>query len=404
MKNIVGNIRKQKRDSFISEMPQDKKGVQFDVNGHKFIMHVRMLSVNECMKLQGVPLDYDWTGITERNRYGMLGNGWQVDTICYLLDFMPKFDRPINVLSLFDGMGCAYLALRKKGIEINYYLSSEINKNCIKAQDNNIKECKELVHLGSVTDINVAHIVEKYGVPDILMGGSPCQDFSFSGTRRGMCTEDKEEVYTLERYLELKNQGFTFKGQSYLFWEYKRILEELRTYNPNILFLLENVNMKTNWEAVISHAMGVRGVHINSNLLSAQSRHRIYWTNFRTKQISSNLFSEYAEEDPFQLPDIATDIPQPEDRGLILKDVIDDISDSKYYLDDERVNRLMRETNVEDLEDYIRDPEVSEEEVFQYLVDKGYDREIARAKAIELISLEKDRLRRIFEGKEVFDA
>ena len=88
----------------------------------------------------------------------------------------------------------------------------------------------------------------------------------------------------------------------------------------------------------------------------------------------------------------------------MLKDIIDDISDSKYYLDDERVNRLMRETNVEDLEDYIRDSEVSEEEVFQYLVDKGYDREIAKAKAIELVSLEKDRLRRIFEGKEVFDA
>ena len=61
MKNIVGNIRKNKRDSFLSKMPQDKKGVQFEVNGHKFIMHVRMLSVNECMKLQGVPLDYDWT-------------------------------------------------------------------------------------------------------------------------------------------------------------------------------------------------------------------------------------------------------------------------------------------------------------------------------------------------------
>ena len=87
-----------------------------------------------------------------------------------------------------------------------------------------------------------------------------------------------------------------------------------------------------------------------------------------------------------------------------MKDVMDDISDSKYYLDDERVNRLMRETKVEDLEDYIRDPEVSEEEVYQYLLRQGYDRDIAKAKAIELVSLEKDRLRRIFEGKEVFDA
>ena len=64
----------------------------------------------------------------------------------------------------------------------------------------------------------------------------------------------------------------------------------------------------------------------------------------------------------------------------------------------------MRETKVDDFEDYIRDPEVSEEEVYEYLVDKGYDMEIAKAKAIELVSLEKDRLRRIFEGKEVFDA
>ena len=73
----------------------------------------------------------------------------------------------------------------------------------------------------------------------------------------------------------------------------------------------------------------------------------------------------------------------------MLKDIIDDISDSKYYLDDERVNRLMRETKVEDMEDYIRDPEVSEEEVLEYLLGQGHDREIAKAKAIELVSLEK---------------
>ena len=94
-----------------------------------------------------------------------------------------------------------------------------------------------------------------------------------------MATKENEKILSLDRYLELKEQGFEFEGQSYLFWEYMRILTELRKHNPDIKFLLENVKMKKEWERVLTEAIGVLGVHINSALVSAQNRKRIYWTN-----------------------------------------------------------------------------------------------------------------------------
>ncbi len=101
-----------------------------------------------------------------------------------------------------------------------------------------------------------------------------------------MSTKESEEIYTLERYLELKQAGFEFEGQSYLFWEYVRILHELRETNPDVFFLLENVEMGKKWEKVLSEAIGLQGVHINSALVSAQIRKRIYWTNIRTAQMT----------------------------------------------------------------------------------------------------------------------
>ena len=82
----------------------------------------------------------------------------------------------------------------------------------------------------------------------------------------------------------LAQAGFEFEGQSYLFWEYIRILHELRETNPNVFFLLENVEMGKKWEKVLSEAIGLQGVHINSALVSAQIRKRIYWTNIRIAQ------------------------------------------------------------------------------------------------------------------------
>lgn len=114
---------------------------------------------------------------------------------------------------------------------------------------------------------------------------------------------------TLERYLELEEKGFKFAGQSYLFWEYVRVLEEVRKVNPNVLFLLENVRMLSKWEDVINRTLGVKGVHINSALVSAQIRKRIYWTNI-------------------------SDIPQPEDKGIFLRDILQSSVPEKYYLSD----------------------------------------------------------------------
>jgi len=110
---------------------------------------------------------------------------------------------------------------------------------------------------------------------NLLIGGSPCQCFSISGKHKGMSTISNEEVTTLERYMELKKEGFEFHGQSYLFWEYVRLLKEIK---PKY-FLLENVKMTEKWARVISDALGVEPIIINSSVVSGQERIRMYWTN-----------------------------------------------------------------------------------------------------------------------------
>jgi len=190
-------------------------------------------------------------------------------------------------LSLFDGMSCGQLALQRAGVSVDYYLASEVDQYAMTVTKKNFPETE---HIGDVREVDGTSLVS----PFILMGGSPCQSFSFAGKRIGMSTEQGEEITTLERYLELKGEGFQFSGQSYLFWEYVRILRETK---PKY-FLLENVKMAKKWEDVISETLGVRPIVINSALVSAQNRKRLYWTN---------------------IPDIT----QPEDRRLLLRDIIE---------------------------------------------------------------------------------
>jgi DNA (cytosine-5)-methyltransferase 3A len=171
------------------------------------------------------------------------------------------------------------------------------------------------VQLGSVVNVD-GRALPKI---DLLIGGSPCQSFSFAGKRKGMSTKDEQEILTLDHYLQLKSEGFEFEGQSYLFWEYMRLLGELREKNPNVLFLLENVMMGEKWEKVLSKAIGVNPIMINSSLVSAQNRQRLYWTNIG--MIPGGLFG-----------DLQSIIEQPKDKGILLKDVLETEVDDKYFL------------------------------------------------------------------------
>lgn len=175
----------------------------------------------------------------------------------------------LNVLSLFDGMSCARIALDKLGIPCRYY-ASEIDKYAIKVAKANYPDT---IHLGSVTDISwkVRYLHKHLQPPiDLLVGGSPCQGFSFAGKRLNF--DDP---------------------RSKLFWEYVRILKQTQ---PRY-FLLENVRMKQESQDVITEALGVEPIAINSNIVSAQNRYRLYWTNI-----------------PFDMP---------EDKGIVLQDILE---------------------------------------------------------------------------------
>jgi DNA (cytosine-5)-methyltransferase 3A len=228
--------------------------------------------------------------------------------------------KPMNVLSLFDGMSCGQQALDRLGIKVDNYFASEIDKYAIQVTMANYPNT---IQLGSVVN------VDGYSLPkiDLLLGGSPCQSFSFAGKRKGMSTKCETEILTLEHYLELKAEGYEFEGQSYLFWEYMRLLNECKpTY-----FLLENVEMGEKWEKVLSKAIGVNGIHINSALVSAQNRKRIYWTNIGMQP--SGLFG-----------DLESIIEQPKDRGILLKDVLESEVDEKYFLSEKAITKCLKST------------------------------------------------------------
>lgn len=233
-------------------------------------------------------------------------------------------EKGLRVLSLFDGMSCGQIALRDLGFPIEVYYASEIDKFAIAQTQLNFPDT---VQLGDVRNIDVDKLCEN-GEIDLLIGGSPCVNLSFAGKRAGLATKENMEILTLGQYLDLKEADFEFEGQSYLFWEFMRVLTALRRRNPNIMFLLENVEMGKKWETVLSDAIGIYGVHINSALVSAQNRKRIYWSNIRVRE--EGLFGYRY-----------TDIPQPTDRGIILKDILESEVEEKYYLKDEVVQKLL---------------------------------------------------------------
>ena len=215
----------------------------------------------------------------------------------------------MNVLSLFDGMSCGRITLSELGIPVEKYYASEVDKFAIKATMQNFPDT---IQLGDVRELEVSRL-DKI---DLIIGGSPCTNLSMSGKRKGLSTKEGMEVLDLQTYLELKENGFEFEGQSYLFWEYIRIYHELIKRGDNPKFFLENVEMGKKWESVFNETMGKKGIHINSALVSAQNRRRIYWT------------------------DIHDDISQPEDRGILLRDILEEEVDEKYFLSDKMIECL----------------------------------------------------------------
>ncbi len=183
-----------------------------------------------------------------------------------------------KAVSLFNGMSVANMSFLDiyTGVDMYY---SEVDKHANKVTEKLYPLAKPLGDVREVDGVSMAGV-------DYLVGGSPCQSFSFSGKRNGMTTKCNEEILTLERYLVLKSEGFMFTGQSYLFWEYVRVLRELQINNPNILFLLENVVMGKKWEDIITGVLGVSPVLIDSALQSGQQRKRLYWTNINKGIIS----------------------------------------------------------------------------------------------------------------------
>ena len=179
----------------------------------------------------------------------------------------------MNVLSLFDGMSCGRIALEKAGIKIDKYYACEIDKFAVKVSKANYPD---IFQLGDVKDLTWndsslhSHLRPKI---DLLIGGSPCQGFSFAGNHNVPDFDDP---------------------RSKLFFEFVRLMNETK---PR-WFLLENVRMKQESQDIISRYLGVQPQEINSNLVSAQNRKRLYWTNI-----------------PFTVP---------EDRGIMLKDIIED--------------------------------------------------------------------------------
>ena len=205
----------------------------------------------------------------------------------------------LTVLSLFDGMSCGAIALREAGIQVSRYYASEIDRHAIMQTIHNFPDT---VQLGNVSDVRASDLPPI----DLLIGGSPCQGFSIAGKQ------------------------MNFKDpRSALFFEYVRILREIQAYNPGVKFLLENVAMKKEYENVISRHLGLFPVMINSGLVSAQNRARLYWTNIRTRS-EPNLFGST----------VFTDIPQPPDRGIFLKDILEKDVDPCYFLTEEQIRKL----------------------------------------------------------------
>jgi len=209
----------------------------------------------------------------------------------------------MNILSLFDGISAGQVALQRAGIEVENYYASEIDKYAIQITQKNYPNT---IQLGDITkwrewDIDWSSI-------DIVIGGSPCQGFSFAGKQLNF--EDP---------------------RSKLFFDYLDICNHVADHNPKMKFLLENVRMKQEYQDVISEFLGISPMFINSSLVSAQNRPRLYWTNIEN-------------------------VIQPKDKGILLRDVILNDVEDKYHLTDQAIDYMSRLRNGKPRWEYHKNP------------------------------------------------
>lgn len=189
----------------------------------------------------------------------------------------------MNVLSLFDGMSCGQIALERAGIKVDNYFASEIDPYAIKVTQKNYPNTNQLGDVTKWYEWDLPKI-------DLLIGGSPCQGFSVSG------------------------KGLNFNDpRSKLFFEFADVRNAVNPTN----FLLENVKMKKEWEQIITNSMYANPIEINSSLVSAQNRVRLYWTD---------------------IPNVT----QPEDKGIYFGDIREHDADSRYYYSEKALEWIRR--------------------------------------------------------------
>lgn len=191
----------------------------------------------------------------------------------------------MKVLSLFDGMSCGQIALQRAGINVDKYYASEVEQAPMAVTQYNFPET---IQVGDVTKLD---FTDFKGEIDILIGGSPCQGLSIANSKRNNLDDPR----------------------SALFYKF---IEALNIIKPKY-FILENVKMDAQSQAEFTRLTGVEPIEINSNLVSAQNRKRLYWTN---------------------IPNVT----QPVDKGILIRDILD--KDNVEYFQDERIEKTKVKT------------------------------------------------------------
>lgn len=190
-------------------------------------------------------------------------------------------------MSLFDGISCGRVALERAGIKVNKYYASEIEESAIKISQKNYPD---IIQIGDIEKLTKEDL-ENMGQIDLIIGGSPCQGLSSANV-----------------WLKDGEYGVNGTGKSRLFWQYVRVLRIVQEINTNVKFLLENVGSASKKDReIIDNTLECKGVTFNSQLLSAQNRNRIYWTNF-----------------DFTVPT--------QRKEIYMQDILQDHVDDKYYL------------------------------------------------------------------------